>query len=335
MQDVVIVPANGNIAFTSSNGEVISLQITESAGNPLLVFSGTSSPLFHFSGSSVFVSGLSGSLTQLADGSPYIEGQGTVTVTTASDGHVIISGTGDGGSGGGGSSDGFFTYMPQAPFDSPSSFDDEFDSGSLDSRWYTWDVPGTLTQSLSKSRLILEQPTAAGDSWNGVLQAAPSSSFTVYAQMDTTSLEANFASTGLIIGDDLIGNPSGEDFEAWAITGNTSEAVIEHTRWIDYNSFSATRGSLTNTYRKRAFYFRLRYTAGTNAIQSDYSHDGFGWINFASGTLSFTPETFGFAVNNVGSGDKLMAFFDFIRVVEGTDAYSGTLGNSVFIKTSA
>jgi hypothetical protein len=45
--------------------------------------------------------GFTGSLTTLIDGSPYIRGTGAVTVTTASDGSLVISGTGDGGSGGG------------------------------------------------------------------------------------------------------------------------------------------------------------------------------------------------------------------------------------------
>lgn len=158
MQDVVIVPANGNIAFTSSNGEVISLQITESAGSPLLVFSGTSSPLFHFSGSSVFVSGLSGSLTQLTDGSPYIEGQGTVTVTTASDGHVIISGTGDGGSGGGGGPDSDWTDNGGNLFttSSISVENDGFFSGIVTS---SAGFTGSLTQLVDGSPYIEGQGT--------------------------------------------------------------------------------------------------------------------------------------------------------------------------------
>jgi hypothetical protein len=49
-------------------------------------------------------SGLTGSLQQVGEGIPYLVGQGTVTITSQSNGQLIISGTGDGGSGGAGGS---------------------------------------------------------------------------------------------------------------------------------------------------------------------------------------------------------------------------------------
>jgi len=52
-----------------------------------------------FSGPVVASSGLTGSLTQVSSGVPYILGQGSVTVTTNSSGQVLISGSGGGGGG--------------------------------------------------------------------------------------------------------------------------------------------------------------------------------------------------------------------------------------------
>ena len=86
---------SGTVFATEYKANVISSSIIFQSGSTK--WGDTSDDVHEFTGSARFEDGLSGSLTQLTDGTSYLVGVGTVTVLSQANGQIIISGTGDGG----------------------------------------------------------------------------------------------------------------------------------------------------------------------------------------------------------------------------------------------
>jgi uncharacterized membrane protein YgcG len=392
--DVLIIPDSGYLAFTSSIGKAIELQVTESNGIPQLYFRSSSGSLFliednlsgtlfsvnnisgipvfrafsddriimgefgqddfilsgnmvgigtspsaklHISGNVRSETGFTGSLTQLTNGNPYIQTVGSLTVTTQSDGSLLFSGSGGSSSGGSGtgSCDVFETFMPMAAPPNPSSFDDEF-KNTTGSQWSIWDPTSNITVTTENNKVALSRPSLGGDNWGGLVQPAPSGSFTVYSHVSYTALRSNFYGSGIFIGEDLINNPSTDRVVPLVMSRRATEVELQAFLYADYNSFSSTFVT-EDFFQATDAWFRMRVTSGSASstpIQLDYSTDGIGWTRVYSGTIAFRPQTMGIITNN-GGGETAITYADFFRVVEGTDEFQGQTGNTVKLVTGS
>ena len=221
------------------------------------------------------------------------------------------------GAAGGGVNPVWLGTVKQDPLETESDY---FDDSSVDGKWTEWDVDADTTLSEDAQGLAISHTSGAGG-YSGLVQAAPTDdTFAVTARVRMSRAKmANFVALGLIMGEDIITNPSTASFFTIALTGDDGdivEVVAQH--WSDYNSFVAIDGNLTTGVMNEVFLrWYIDRTAETALpLASDNGRDWWQLadaVSWASGTVT-SIDTIGLASNNGNSGALLIGRSDMFRV---------------------
>jgi hypothetical protein len=210
-------------------------------------------------------------------------------------------------------------WLPDYPPASASAYDDEFADASFDTGlWTEWDAPSKLTVSEGAYGLSLLQTTAAGDNLTGVYQAVPpSGNYAIWTKLSLSSLRANYCFGGLLLGQDLVNNPTTSDAIVIHLAAGATSQYVEVNRYNAYNSINGYLVSIADVVIGTGVYFRIRKASTTWSF--DYSNDGIAWMQiYTTASIPFTPAQMGLFSNNLNSAVDLRASFAFFRVVTGT-----------------
>lgn len=156
----------------------------------------------------------------------------------------------------------------------PSTYDDEFEDASIDSKW-SWLNQGTATISEALGYSVLTAPGTSGDQVRGRIQAAPSTStaFTMSAKMRTAALNQNFVNSGIIVynsGNGRLISCSIDQGGGWRVS-----------RWNSASSFSADIIGANTGVSQIPEYFRIVFD-GSTTFSFYFSRDGQSWIKHAT-----------------------------------------------------
>ncbi len=213
-------------------------------------------------------------------------------------------------------SSGFSYWEPDAPPASPTEYDDEFDDASFDTGlWTELDPNNILTISEGPHGLVLTEATRAGDNVTGVFQPCPAGDFAIICKPSLSAKQADYAQAGLLLGTDLVLNPSSSGLISLHLTVNGGGNILELLRWNNCTSYNGSLSRLGSGL-ETAKYLRLRRIGTT--IYADYSHDGIGWIQVYSGAQPWTINQIGLMCNNVNTGVTITAYHRFFRFTADT-----------------
>jgi beta-xylosidase len=166
-------------------------------------------------------------------------------------------------SGGGGSLSTFNIWMPDAPPESPSSYDDEFDGDTLASRWT---ATGSGSYELANGQLKLYDKVVYTSS-------IPSGDFTVWAKVFLSGESYNYA-RGLLQIRSSVDNSSGVAYYISIGYDSSNRFLIEVQRQNN-GAFSFNPVQLTGNYGPTCLYLRIRYVS--SVVYLEYSTDGLAW----------------------------------------------------------
>lgn len=236
------------------------------------------------------------------------EAEGDSLVVTGA-GNVTASGV----TGGSGPGDADFTiWSPDAPPNSPSAYDDEFDDASFATGlWTEFDVSASMTPNEAEYGFYMTGGTS-GDV-QGIFQDVPDQDFVIYTYVAFLNNSDGDHNAGLFLIEDT-GNLSTTNVYTYGIFRGSSMGLRSHL-WTDYNTAFDTevdRVTGPGGYEP-GYYLRLRQ------IGSDwdfgYSVDGMHWFDFDNGhTEDFTVDGVGlFQRLNIVGDTNNKAVFKFFR----------------------
>jgi len=209
--------------------------------------------------------------------------------------------------------------------------DDEFTTSTLDPKWTEWDVPSNMTVGFDGQRLTLTQTTGGGvTQFAGIFQPVPSSEFTAYIKVASNVDRAVGAGTwhlGLVVGDDLTGNPATSTFASLSLNQGGNVRLQQYT---DYNGPFLANMGLDGVVNSTATYLRVRLNGTT--ISTDWSSDGQTWNMITDAeALPFTPGEIGIHLDNSDSGQDLTSVVEFFRVVDGVSSFDQFPGRRITV----
>lgn len=212
--------------------------------------------------------------------------------------------------------------------DVPDDLDDEFPDGALLAGWVTWNPGGDFSIVGNDGYGGRFANDSAAFAWGGLHKALPSDNhieFAIHASLGSIPEGISF-NVGLLIGEDLVANPTTDDFYVNEILGDGGGFNrIALARFSDFNSFSATIQQINN-WRMTHAYFLIQYdqTGGNNRMNAYYSSDGVEWSCYVENhTLTFNPQRIGFAVGS--QANDVQASIEFFRITRrGADSIYGT-----------
>lgn len=211
-------------------------------------------------------------------------------------------------------------WNPLAKPTSANAKDDEFDNDSLDGKWTEWDVNTVL--SVAENNWGAELSTLAGTYCGvGITQPIPSATnftFWTRAHLFSDSVNDIRRQCGIIVGEDLVDNPSTSNFYFYGLQlwPDTSSAKVVAAQYSDYSLVSGTSygTGVDVPVSLNSIYLRCRYTTGTDEFQFELSYDGIAWMTTIDNTFAFTPKQIGIGL--IGEVDNVnKAVFEFFRVV--------------------
>jgi hypothetical protein len=250
-------------------------------------------------------------------------------------------------------------WMPDAPYASPSTYDDEF---TTDSGWTKFDgsTVGTATNDVTNgfARILQKGQSAAKPAgrYKAVANDSPmsayfsvifSSGFSGTTTPDTTAIAnlefgcflgistGTWVTTNVAIGVKLVltGRTVADSASSNLVYGIQAIATTWSNISTDAVSTTGTR-MLLGAANARV-YVRLRRTVGNDAVWIDLSLDGIGWVPCHSFTGAGTIAAIGFYyADSAGGVDTTRGVLvDFVRVDKSTAAVSGMLGRrrNVFV----
>lgn len=230
----------GIILSDGGAGSSIAVEIND---NVVATISGS-----RFNGPVVAAGGLSGSLQTLIDGTSYLVGVGAVTITSQSNGQIIISGSGGSGGGGGGSSTTIITasYRRYARY-----HDTAFNPVAL------WQLSGNLLDSgPSAYDLVVATGT---ERYAPLVPGIVGAYFDAYTKLSSSVVPANLLLTGAVTVECIVSVTAQNTSSQYiCILGSTGENYNTNYVWsvsVDTNS---------NALR----YFAETGSAGTNILYS-------------------------------------------------------------------
>lgn len=204
----------------------------------------------------------------------------------------------------------FDWWMPDAPPETPSLLDDEFDDAAFDAvLWTEFDPGALLAVSENETGLILDEATQAGDDLCGIYQPIPAVDFTITVKLALIALAANFGIAGLILWDDATNPAAG--LYIWDFGFSAGAQAIELTRFTNFTTWHSHIYQESDDIIGTHIYLRIRRLGANYAF--DWSSNGLGWRQCWKGPLAFAPDHFGIGLNNVNSGITIRGIATFFR----------------------
>jgi len=209
-------------------------------------------------------------------------------------------------------------WNPNAPPDSGSSYDDEFENSSFNTTlWTEFDNDSELTVTEDQAGLLFS-PTSASDIM-GIWQPNPSESYwSIYTRVHPLgSLLSTSLKAGIIVYEDANSNPTTCDLLTFGFNLNTSGVAMMIEHWDDYNSHNSNILYQYNDFPViTGGYLRVRYhnLIVSDYLVLDYSSDGISWSEIYSVDTGsyFTPDEIGLFIKAESSGYATR--FSFFRV---------------------
>lgn len=224
-------------------------------------------------------------------------------------------------------------FLPEAPYSTPSTEDDEFNTGSLDAKWTSLltgvDAP-TLYWDIKNHIGVLPVQSS---SLAGFTQSyTPSGDFSIVTKMQATGSKDTYYRCGggifvvdssnnyklLMYGKDTAGNY--HSIGVYAHNGSLTAGVPSGTGTTTYENQAGQQD-------RNTLYLRIDYVYSTKTINCLYSRNGVVWMGGTSmqTTIPNHPNRIGFLGYNSGSF-RIPTYFDFFRIIQG-----GVLGNNILV----
>jgi len=204
-------------------------------------------------------------------------------------------------------------WMPDAPPESPSAYDDEFDDSSFDTGLWTEFDPNTqITVTEDEAGLRIQQTGTAGDDNCGVYQSIPAGDFTIETKVSISGQDASFYIGGLALWEDPTDVANG-NMDMFVMSYYASASRVMYYRYSNHETYSAATFTGVDVGNLGSpVYLRLRRNGTT--YYYTVSGDGVAWMEVWTGSLTFTPTTFGLGTNlTTTSAPGLYARFQFFR----------------------
>lgn len=223
------------------------------------------------------------------------------------------------GGGGGGGSAIYDKLDIDAPYASPSTEDDEFNAGTLDSKWLaSWDTPPTA--SFGRPKLLSLEGTSGSGMSQAIMQAVSNVDQTY--RMKVASFPKNPASNP------LIGFAARYGSDRWDVYVFDAGSRV-FRRYIGLSSAGIYQqfndNDLSVPWPRGAIpplYLQWKYTASGEAVVWSYSVDGFEFEAIFTGVLQFSGALSHIGIFMVGgSGASNQVHIDWFRKLQGT--YTG------------
>lgn len=220
-------------------------------------------------------------------------------------------------------------WLPDYPPASPSAYDDEFDDASLAVEWTEWDVPDDTTVSEEAYGLSLVKATSANTYFSGLFKTAPNNDWTIWAKFSMLlNRGSNMAILGgLLLGEDLVNNPSTSDVIVMRFGYNywLSGDMVDAQKFASYQGDGAVGyGSVISDGVIGAHIYQ-RIRRASNTLYFDFSTNGIGWQNVGSTAEPFIPAQFGVALMNLAGGISVRQVCSFFRYAAGTSTFSDVM----------
>jgi hypothetical protein len=207
-------------------------------------------------------------------------------------------------------------WCPDAPPETPSAYDDEFNDETFNTnKWTEYDYASLIDISEEKQGVkmfLSEMPTAA-EIVSGIYQLIPEGDFTISTRVHIQSNKGEFNLAGLMLYED--GDDSSKDLYGLCLyRGNVMKLSLE--RYTSYNTPVADLINLTIDPVTNQMYFRIRRNNTTYYFEA--SNNGLGFTTFyKSYSLLFVTKHFGLFIDSKnhsgGQPDSTSAIFSFFR----------------------
>jgi hypothetical protein len=188
---------------------------------------------------------------------------------------------------------------------SPTAYDDEFETSSLDPKWTARNSP---TISFSHGSLVLTTTSSGGDNLQGVTQAIPTAPYRIGCKLAFDVRGVNYKNAGLF----LLDSSSGKlGTVSLAYNGGFQLQVNKYSSYTSFASTSFFEG--LNQYATAPPYYGIS-DDGTNRFH-EISFDGFEWFSIYSeaDNAFMTPTEIGICMDINSSGNSGIASFDWFR----------------------
>lgn len=215
----------------------------------------------------------------------------------------------------------FKIWCPDAPPETPSDCDDEFDDESFDTdKWSEFDHGDKLSITEEKYGLkfdITPHVSEASDSIAGILQPIPSGNFSIITKCNLSALR-NITTSGLMAGILLSENTTSTGkiyLHTLMYPGTANVTYINLYYYTNYSTYNNVYGRQTGNFEINACYLRVRRNGTTYYF--DYSLNGkvFILIHTLSSPV-FTPAYFGLGdiyTSSVSTTAHHAIVYDFFR----------------------
>jgi hypothetical protein len=244
--------------------------------------------------------------------------------------------------------------FPDAPFASPSGYDEEFESGTIGG--FTFSGAGTYSATTLQSHVTMTFPSSGG---YGVLhKTIPNTlgSFTMWMKYEIqgafngsrfvqffvgndTAVSNNVGSlydiAEVAISSDILPDPPGSG--DLIVGGATLAAYTQDTNGIT----PQTPGVLSYIGKFLGLesgvgYLRMHFNGSTNKFQWAYSSTGLSWVSLPDVAAQYVPVVVGMSFtlngNDGGSLTNTDTSCDFFRLVTGTSIPAlGVVGRSIIV----
>ena len=233
-------------------------------------------------------------------------------------------------------------WTPDAPPASGTSFNSEWGDGFTlaEQNWTEWDEPAALTVStLPRAGALRLKHTATTAGVSGLIKTAPTSNFTIFTKLFMmTNTSEDFREFGVVLSDDLLGNPSTANFAVVSVPfhedGTDPQAYyfgFATQHFTDYNSFDRNLSfSAVHFPANEPIYVKVHVDVTTRIVSTAASRDGLIWgqeiVSDFSGDLTSITEM-GYWIGNNTTAGPLTITSDFFRVVENIDHSAPLHGN--------
>lgn len=221
-------------------------------------------------------------------------------------------------------------WLPDAPPETPSAFDDEFDDAAFDAvLWTDWDPSNVQAITEPEWGLDLGHINHPAHAWAGIFQPRPPGVMSLYTRVAVSTVQAGSIWAAIIVGQDLLANPATSAFFALSLERGAAGCRVSSSTWTSHLALALMHHWTATVYLETAAYLRIRFTDG--GASSEWSLDGMSWIHLGFTPWPWPPQQIGLAANNRASGFDIRSVFSFFRYQDNFDWPGWLYGDRITI----
>jgi hypothetical protein len=146
----------------------------------------------------------------------------------------------------------------------------------------------------------------------GFYQTVPGTEYTVYTKIEIVGKQDGDLKCGIMLGEDLSGNPSTSDILTFSFSLGGYGYAQQAELYTDYATYDS---SFLNEADTKIYTPWLRVRVSGYDIHTDFSFDGYNWMEKNTYTASFQPAEVGVFLRNSNNWESIVNF-PFFRIVE-------------------